>query len=83
VAPGEGPEQLVALGSNRQNGPYLYCYKIYAELRDRNTVFSGLFARNWFEFYFDAGGETETLNVEMVSGITSRRWESTPISAAR
>jgi predicted permease len=66
--PVKDPQELVALGSNRQSGPFLYCYRTYTELRERNTVFSGLMARNFYELYVNTGGETEALNVELVTG---------------
>lgn len=66
--PVKDPQQLVVVGSDRRSGPFLYCYKTYVELRDRNTVFSGLIARDFYEFYVGAGGQTEAVNVELVSG---------------
>lgn len=66
--PVKDPQQLVNISSNRRSYPGMYCYDTYTRLRDRNTVFSGLMARNWYEFYIDTGGETEALNVELVSG---------------
>ena len=45
--PVKDPQQLVNLSSNRRSYPGLYCYDTYTSLRDRNTVFSGLIARNW------------------------------------
>jgi predicted permease len=59
---------MVVLGSNRKSYPGLFCYDTYTKLRDHNTVFSGLLARNWWEFYFSADGSTEVQNVELVSG---------------
>ena len=66
--PVKDPQQLVVVGSDRRSGPFLYCYNTYLELRNRNTVFSGLIARDFYEFYVNTGSGTEAVNVELVSG---------------
>ena len=81
--PVKDPQQLVVLGSNRRSGPFLYCYKTYIELRDRNMVFSGLIARDFYELYVSRGSETEALNVELVSGNYFEVLECRPISGAQ
>src|SRR5262245_21284512 len=69
--PVKQPEQLMTLRDpTRKFGqrPYWDCFKSYTELRDRNTVFSDLVARNWWELYVGIDGQNQPLNVELVSG---------------
>src|SRR5215472_16478056 len=67
------PEQLVLLtargkhyGSN--NGPNALSYPMYQDFRDRNQVFSGMFARHSTTFSLTFEGRTELAAGEFVSG---------------
>jgi predicted permease len=67
------PEQLVLLtargkhyGSN--NGPNALSYPMYQDFRDRNQVFSGMFARHGATFSLTFEGRTELAAGELVSG---------------
>ena len=69
--PVKQPEQLMTLCDPSRkpgDGPCVYCYRAFSELRDRNTVLSGLVARNWWEFYVRIDGRNQPVNVEAVSG---------------
>jgi predicted permease len=54
-------------GNNWGDGTEL-SYPMYAEIRDNNQVFSGVFARFVTAFHIGAGGRTERVNGELVSG---------------
>ncbi|MES1261012.1 MAG: ABC transporter permease, partial [Acidobacteriota bacterium] len=67
------PEQLVLLtargkhyGSN--NGPNALSYPMYQDFRDRNQVFSGMFARRGTTLSLSFNGRTELAAGELVSG---------------
>jgi predicted permease len=71
--PVRDPEQLVLLtargkhyGSN--NGPNALSYPMYQDFRDKNQVFSGMFARRGTEFSLGVEGRTELASGEFVSG---------------
>jgi len=49
-------------------GGMSFSYPMYRELRDRNTVFSGLLAEFPFDASVAAGGQTERASGELVSG---------------
>jgi predicted permease len=71
--PVKNPEQLVLLtargkhyGSN--NGPNALSYPMYQDFRDKNQVFSGMFARVGSTFSLSSEGRTELAAGEFVSG---------------
>jgi predicted permease len=71
--PVKHPEQLILLtargkhyGSN--NGPNALSYPMYQDFRDKNQVFSGMFARRTATFSLNANGNTELASGELVSG---------------
>jgi putative ABC transport system permease protein len=73
LLPVKDPRQLVLLwgrgqhyGSN--NGRYKLSYPMYADFRDKNQVFSGMFCRWESDFSVSFGGRTERVSGELVSG---------------
>ncbi len=75
--PVQAPEQLVLLhftggdeGSlrSRDDGGLYYSYPMYRDLRDRNTVFSGMIATLHYEIAASWHGQTERAIAELVSG---------------
>jgi predicted permease len=71
--PVKDPQQLVLLwgrgqhyGSN--NGPNKLSYPMYADFRDKNQVFSGMFCRTDMDFSVIFEGKTERISGELVSG---------------
>ena len=73
LLPVKDPQQLVLLwgrgqhyGSN--NGRYKLSYPMYEDFRDHNQVFSGMFCRWETSMSVSAGGRTEHLDGELVSG---------------
>src|SRR5579871_4000209 len=71
--PVKHPEQLVLLtargkhyGSN--NGPNALSYPMYQDFREKNQVFSGMFARHGSTFSVASEGKTELTAGEFVSG---------------
>ncbi|MEO8027818.1 MAG: ABC transporter permease [Bryobacteraceae bacterium] len=73
LLPVKSPEQLVLLwgrgqhyGSN--NGQNKLSYPMYADFRDHNEAFSGMFARWDTEFSLSADGKSERVSGELVSG---------------
>ncbi len=75
--PVQAPEQLVALtftggdeGSlrSRDEGGLYFSYPMYRDLRDRNTVFSGMLATLHYEIAVNWHGQTERATGELVSG---------------
>jgi predicted permease len=71
--PVKHPEQLVLLtargkhyGSN--NGPNALSYPMYQDFRDKNEVFSGMFARHATTLSLTSEGRTELAAGEFVSG---------------
>jgi len=73
LLPVKNPEQLVLLrgrgqhyGSN--NGRYKLSYPMYADFRDHNEVFSGMFCRWDTAFSVSTEGKTERVYGEAVSG---------------
>jgi predicted permease len=54
-------------GNNWGDGSEL-SYPVYTEFRDNNDVFSGIFARFGTAFHIGAGGQTERVAGELVSG---------------
>jgi predicted permease len=57
-----GPNQ----GSTR--GENAFSYPMYVDLRNQNTVFSGMLARYAVDCSVSAGGQTERVQTELVSG---------------
>jgi len=73
LLPVKNPEQLVLLwgrgqhyGSN--NGRYRLSYPMYEDFRDHNQVFSGMFCVDPMGMSVSAGGRTEHVSGELVSG---------------
>ena len=63
VLPVKNPEQLVAF--NHRND---FSYPMYQDLRDGNTVLSGVLCRFTIPANMSASVETERISVELVSG---------------
>src|SRR5271163_3253084 len=73
LLPVKDPQQLVLLwdrgahyGSN--SGANKISYPMYADFRDKNQVFSGMFCRDDAEFSLNFEGKTERIAGEIVSG---------------
>jgi len=75
--PVQAPEQLTLLhftggdeGSlrSRDEGGLYFSYPMYRDLRDRNTVFSGMLATLHYEIAANWHGQTERAVAELVSG---------------
>jgi predicted permease len=73
MLPVRDPQQLVLLtgrgshyGSN--NGPNAISYPMYADFRDQNKVFQGMFCRSEMTFSLSFQGKTERVVGELVSG---------------
>ena len=71
--PVRDPEQLVQLwgrgdhyGSN--NGQYKLSYPMYADFRDHNPIFSGMFCSWGTTLNVSAGGKTDRVQGELISG---------------
>ena len=67
------PEQLVTLWGRGEhyggnNGPYRLSYPMYADFRDQNQVFSGMFCRWDAPMSLSFEGRTERVAGELVSG---------------
>jgi len=73
LLPVERPEQLVQLDgpgpfSGRTMNNRTFSYPMYQDLRDRNEVFSGTVARAAFSATMVQAGQSERVQVELVSG---------------
>ncbi|HML15427.1 MAG TPA: ABC transporter permease [Bryobacteraceae bacterium] len=73
LLPVKNPQQLVLFwgrgehyGSN--NGRYRLSYPMYADFRDQNQVFSGMFCVSAMDMSVSADGKTELVRGELVSG---------------
>ena len=71
--PVKHPEQLVLLTARGKhyggnNGPNALSYPMYQDFRDKNQVFSGMFARYGSTFSLTFEGRTELAAGELVSG---------------
>ncbi len=73
LLPVKDPQQMVLLwtrgrhyGSN--SGANKISYPMYADFRDKNQVFSGMFCRDDAEFSLNFEGKTERISGEIVSG---------------
>ena len=73
LLPVKNPEQLVLLWSRGQhygsnNGRYRLSYPMYEDFRDHNQAFRGMFCVEPMSMSVSAGGKTEHLSGELVSG---------------
>jgi predicted permease len=70
--PVKQPEQLVVVNTQvpGRAGPGFapYSYPVFREMREKNTAFSGMFARSGLPMSLSAGGQTERVQGEEVSG---------------
>jgi len=70
--PVKQPEQLVIVGVQTPTQPgrgfSLYSYPVFREMREKNTVFSDIFARSGLQMSLSSGGQTERVLGEVVSG---------------
>src|SRR5215211_2450645 len=66
------PDQLTVLSAyDPQEGPSIqssFSYPMYQDLRDRNSVFSGVIARGGTQMNVSYGDQTERVSSELVSG---------------
>lgn len=66
------PDQLMVLSSyDPKDGPEIdssFSYPMYQDLRDRNSVFSGVIARGGTQMNVSYGDQTERVRGELVSG---------------
>lgn len=70
--PVANPDQLTVLAYHPKNGPPdidgSFSYPMYQDLRDRNSVFSGVIARGGAQMNVTYGDQTERVRGELVSG---------------
>lgn len=70
--PVANPDQLAVLSAyDPKDGPDIdssFSYLMYQDLRDRNSVFSGVIARGGVQMNVTYGDQTERVNAELVSG---------------
>jgi len=70
--PVANPEQLTVLSAyDPKEGPEIsssFSYPMYQDLRDKNTVFSGVIARGGAQMNVSYGDQTERVRGELVSG---------------
>src|ERR1051326_7724753 len=69
--PVASPDQLVVLSAYEAKEPvldYSFSYPTYQDLRDRNSVFSGVIARGGTQMNVSYGDQTERVSGELVSG---------------
>jgi predicted permease len=69
--PVKQPEQLVLVGAAPPDQPLRgvpFSYPVFRELRDKNAVFSGMFAWSGLPMSMSGGGQTERVLGELVSG---------------
>ena len=68
--PVQHPEQLVVLNTVNENADSIssFSYPMYRELRDKNSVFSGIIAQAGAEMNASYAGESEKAKGELVSG---------------
>ncbi len=70
--PVKHPEQLVTVSvvAPSQPGPAYssFSYPVFRQMRDRDTVFSGIFARSVRQTSLSGSGQTERVQTELVSG---------------
>jgi putative ABC transport system permease protein len=66
--PVERPDQLVTFVEDAGGAPAIFSYPLYAELRDRNDVFSGVVAYDQKPFSLSDGNQSERVIGQIVSG---------------
>jgi predicted permease len=69
--PVANPDQLVVLSVYEAKAPEMdssFSYLMYQDLRDRNSVFSGVIARGGTQMNVSYGDQTERVSGELVSG---------------
>ncbi len=70
--PVKQPEQLVVVNVAAPSRPgwsfSSFSYPVFREMREKNSVFSGMFARSGFQASMSASGQTERVRGEVVSG---------------
>jgi putative ABC transport system permease protein len=66
--PVERPDQLVTFVEDASGAPAIFSYPLYAELRDRNDVLSGVVAFDQKPFSLSDGSQSERLIGQIVSG---------------
>jgi predicted permease len=70
--PVKQPEQLVIVDVQTPSQPgrgfSLYSYPVFREMREKNTVFSDIFARSGLQMSLSSGGQTERVLGEVLSG---------------
>jgi predicted permease len=72
LLPVREPEQLVVVAAGAPGQPRRgissFSYPVFRELRDRNSVFSGMFGHDVLPMSMSGGGQTERVLGELVSG---------------
>jgi predicted permease len=73
LLPVKDPQQLVLLWTRGQHygsnsGANKISYPMYADFRDKNQVFSGMFCRDDMQFSLNFEGKTERISGEIISG---------------
>ncbi len=70
--PVKQPEQLVIVGTDTPSQPgrgfSFFSYPVFREIREKNSVFSGMFARSGLQMSLSGSGQTERVQGEVVSG---------------
>jgi len=70
--PVKHPEQLVVVGTDTPEQPSRgissFSYPVFRELREKNSVFSGMFAHSALSMSMSGGGQSERVLGELVSG---------------
>src|SRR5882672_3688085 len=70
--PVKQPDQLVVVNIATPSQPgrrySSFSYPVFRELREKNSVFSGMFARSGLQMSMSAGDQTERVQGEVVSG---------------
>src|SRR5499426_853638 len=66
--PVEQPHQLVTFVEDASGAPAIFSYPLYAELRDRNDVLSGVVAYDQKPFSLSDGSQSERVVGQIVSG---------------
>ncbi|HEU0176230.1 MAG TPA: ABC transporter permease [Blastocatellia bacterium] len=66
--PVERPDQLVTFVEDAGGAPAIFSYPLYAELRDRNDVLSGVIAYEQRPFSMNDGNQSERVIGQIVSG---------------
>src|SRR4029079_10496524 len=71
MLPVRQPEQLVVVAAGAPGQPrrgISFSYPVFRELRDQNSVFSGMFGHDVLPMSMSGGGQTERVLGELVSG---------------